>query len=700
MTARSKFWLLLATLLGVQLIVLVWGAWWLGSRPQQNIAATEVFVVLAGLGMVLATALVGAWLFLDHSLLQTLRVLRRGVGIITQTNPQHELEIRSPHLLDDLPDAVHQLGLELDQVRTEVAQALISGAKHAEEQKSRLEAVLCELTEGVLVCDARCRIMLYNPAAQRILRNHAALGLGRSLHDVLTREPVEHSLEVLSRAMDQNRDANEPETEFVCATVDQEILLRCRLRLLSADLGIESGFVVAFDDVTRQVQAIGQRDDLLRKVLEQNRGSLANIRAAAENLVAHPNMNVETRARFEQIIAYESARLSEQLDQAGERTRALVGNEWLTGDLYSADLLGAVVHRFKRDGDITVVMTGAPLWLHGDSHSLMLLLEQLIRRIQTVSNVREFDVNVLMGDRGVYIDIVWEGEPISESVLAKWSSEPLMHAVGALTVSDVIDRHGGQIWSQRARRRNYSLVRVPVPVSSKQWELPREKLPPRPEFYDFSLAGEPSDLGTLAEQPLDRLNYVVFDTETTGLKPSAGDEIVSIAGVRIVRNRILTSETFERLVNPKRNIPKRSIRFHGITDDMVKDKPPIEVAIPQFKEFVGDAILVAHNGAFDMKFIQLKEAETGCRFDNPMLDTLLLSVFLHDHVEDHTLDGIANRLGVEISGRHTALGDALVTAEIFLRLLDVLIEHGVTRLSEALEASERVVTIRTEQARF
>jgi DNA polymerase-3 subunit epsilon len=511
---------------------------------------------------------------------------------------------------------------------------------------------------------------------------------------------VEHSLEVLSRAVDQNRDTNEPETELVCATVDQEILLRCRLRLLSADLGIESGFVIAFDDVTRQVRALQQRDDLLRKLLEENRGPLANIRAAAENLVAHPDMNVETRARFEQIIAHESARLSEQLDQAGERTRALVGNEWLTGDLYSVDLLGAVVHRLKQAGDPTVVMTGAPLWLHGDSHSLMLLLEQLIRRIQTTSNVREFDLNVLMGDRGVYIDIVWQGDPISESVLAKWLSEPLMHAVGALTASDVIDIHGGQIWSQRARRHGYSFMRLPVPVSSKQWELPREKLPPRPEFYDFSLASEPSDLGTLAEQPLDRLTYVVFDTETTGLKPSAGDEIVSIAGVRIVRNRILTSETFERLVNPKRNIPKRSIRFHGITDDMVTDKPPIEVAIPQFKEFVGDAVLVAHNGAFDMKFIQLKEAETGCRFDNPMLDTLLLSVFLHDHVEDHTLDGIANRLGVEISGRHTALGDALVTAEIFLRLLDVLIEHGVTRLSEALEASERVVTIRTEQTRF
>ena len=118
--------------------------------------------------------------------------------------------------------------------------------------------------------------------------------------------------------------------------------------------------------------------------------------------------------------------------------------------------------------------------------------------------------------------------------------------------------------------------------------------------------------------------------------------------------------------------------------------------LPAFHRFCEDTVLVAHNAAFDMRFLELKEARTGVRFTHPVLDTLLLSAVVHPSQEDHRLEAIAERLGVRVIGRHTALGDALVTGEIFLKLLPLLADHGVATLREALDASRETYHARLQ----
>jgi len=231
-------------------------------------------------------------------------------------------------------------------------------------------------------------------------------------------------------------------------------------------------------------------------------------------------------------------------------------------------------------------------------------------------------------------------------------------------------------------------------------EFDKDSHPAKPEHFEFDLYDRPIHLKGLGDRELKSVTFVVFDTETTGLRPSDGDEIISIAGVRIVDGDIKMGETFSRLVNPGRRIPKSSIRFHGITDDMVKDEVNIYQVLPQFKEFVADSVLVAHNAAFDMRFIKLKEMDTNVVFDHLVLDLLLLSIFLDPDSRNHSLDAIAKRMGVDVEGRHTALGDSLVAARVFLRMLDTLEARDIRTLRQAVEASSKISSVREMQKQF
>ena len=216
----------------------------------------------------------------------------------------------------------------------------------------------------------------------------------------------------------------------------------------------------------------------------------------------------------------------------------------------------------------------------------------------------------------------------------------------------------------------------------------------RPEFYDFDLfkAGDVKagkENIDLLDTNLKNLMYTVFDTETTGLDPDGGDEIISIGAVRIANNKIVYQDLFEELVDPKRDIPLESYNIHGINYEMVAGKKDINATLPIFKNYTSQSVLVGHNIAFDMKMLKVKETSTNIKFSNPVLDTLLLSAILHPAQEKHDMESIAKRLGIDILGRHTALGDAIATAEIFLKLVSILNSNGILTLKDAINASQR-----------
>ncbi len=237
---------------------------------------------------------------------------------------------------------------------------------------------------------------------------------------------------------------------------------------------------------------------------------------------------------------------------------------------------------------------------------------------------------------------------------------------------------------------SYSKIELDIQGYKQKSELNiKDSRESRPVFYNSELFDHSAQSTELDDKLLRDLTYVVFDTETTGLDPSGGDEIISIAGVRIFNGKINNEEFFDELVNPERNIPLTSLKIHEIYPEMLDNKLTIDKVLPMFHEFADNSILVAHNAAFDMKFLQLKENDTNVKFNNPVLDTLLLSAICHPKQGIHNLEDIAEKCGVEIIGRHTALGDSLVTAEVLLKFIPILESMGIKTLGEARKASQK-----------
>ncbi len=220
-------------------------------------------------------------------------------------------------------------------------------------------------------------------------------------------------------------------------------------------------------------------------------------------------------------------------------------------------------------------------------------------------------------------------------------------------------------------------------------EVEEEVTAERPLVFDFGLIDRDAG-GDIADRPLSALTFVVFDTETTGLDPKS-DEIVQIGAVRAVNGRLITGEVLDTYVDPGRPIPPASSRVHGVTDELVAGAPRVGEAARRFHDFARDAVLVAHNAPFDIAFLKRAEAAAGVAFDQPVLDTVLLSAAVFGETEEHTLDAIAARLDVRIEGaaRHTATGDAMATAAVLLKLLPILEGRGIKTFGQAVAAMRR-----------
>ena len=157
-------------------------------------------------------------------------------------------------------------------------------------------------------------------------------------------------------------------------------------------------------------------------------------------------------------------------------------------------------------------------------------------------------------------------------------------------------------------------------------------------------------------------DYVVFDFETTGMKPGSNN-IIEIGAVKVIKGEI--SGIFNTLINPEQFIPHYISNITHISNDMVADKETIYEILPKFVDFIGDLPLIAHNAVFDMSFLLTNAKKQHITINNPVLDTLYLSRKFNKECEKHNLAYLTKYFNIKLDNAHRAYFDALATNQVY-----------------------------------
>ncbi|MBP7466967.1 MAG: DNA polymerase III subunit epsilon [Thauera sp.] len=702
---------------------------WAETEGESRQILLDTLAPHLGLGTML-TALgfaagIGVVRTLFRQYVQGLLRMSENLRLMLGANRGFRVQPEGPPEVQSLALAMNELASQRDELMCDV-EAQIGRAKESVElEKNRLATLMSELTQSVVVCNLDGRVLLYNNRARTQFRalsdapgvagGGELIGLGRSIYGVFERNLIAHALDTIQQRL--RRGVAQPQANFVTTTRAGQLLRVQMAPVLSVAAVAEkaaagegeaaevasaaapertvTGFILMLDNITRNFETESRRDQLLHNLTEGNRASLANVRAAAD-MLEFEDLTDDMRTRFRKVVRDEVQAMSQRLDHTANEFADSLKARWQLEEMLGADLIAAVQRRIEARIGLPTKLeeVDESLWLKVDSFSLMQAITYLASRLSDEFEVREVRFRLSAAGRLVHLDLIWSGQAMSTETVMSWELEAMKveDESSPLTVRDVIDRHDGEMWLEREKVRHRAFFRILLPAAT-----PQEQAEPdtylrgesRPEYYDFDLFAWSEKSHGLEDRLLSELTFTVFDTETTGLNPSQGDEIIQIGATRIVNGKLLRSESFEQLVDPQRPLAPESAKIHGITSEMLRGQPTIDKVLPAFHAFAADTVLIAHNAAFDMRFLQLKEEETGLRFDHPVLDTLLLSAVIHPNQESHRLEAIAERLGLTIVGRHTALGDAIVTAEVFLKLVPLLADKGIRTLREAREAAEQ-----------
>ncbi|MBW1647126.1 MAG: hypothetical protein JRJ72_03300 [Deltaproteobacteria bacterium] len=698
---RSRFWWFVAFSLALTLAIATgFGIlFWRGLSPSDQetllrLGAENLGYLFGGLILLLAAIFAGLDGMFNIYILPLARLIEE-FSILINVNPAHRVQLEGGRDIVRLAHMINAGAERFEALHRGIDDRVRQVRAEAEAEKQMLAAVLAELPQGVLLCNVEGQVMLYNRQARLYLSGEAAegadaecyLGLGRSVFRILDQPCLDNAVAEMAEMLTLHPEGDVGSALILRGAGGRRLYAQTA-PIVYAD-GRYGGFILLLNDIERQLgfeeRFIGQWQRL-----RQLTGQLVEY-------LGRPGDRSDCLDHLRPRLLDELTALHQTMTQVPP---LIDTGLWPLEPIPAAAFLWALRHAAARRLKLKVI-------LEDDASGLELELDAGLMRqalLCTMARLRDWGGldTMRLGFRVLppwaSLELTWQGPAPGFQWLRHQLGQPVETSTRALplTIKQVFDHHRlivGVIESGLPD--GVSGLRLDFPVFSKtpirDAEIRGSAIvaPSRPEFYDFDLFHQPGVSPELNDRPLAELTCTVFDTETTGLDPSR-DEIISIGAVRIVNGRILHEECFDQLVDPRRSLPPESIRIHGILPERLEGRPTIDQVLPFFQRFAEDTVLVGHNAAFDLRMFQVKAVSTGVVFINPVLDTMLLSAVVNPSLKDHNLDAIARRLlGRAIPDRHTALGDALATAEIFLRLIPLLREMGIVTFAQALAAARK-----------
>lgn len=691
------------------LIVVILGAFgwatWLELTPNARDLATRLGseagenLVIAYILAVLVLTVVVYLMYRAYAM--PLSEMAEQVRMIALSNPAHRLDDQGPYEMKDLVRAISLLADRYQKIGEDIDKRVEEAGAALKEERDTLATLTSKLSQGVVVCNLAGRVLLYNHQARRLLAGRVRgtgagdwIGLGRSIYTLLDESLIRHALMTLVRGRQRgNAPAMVP---FVAPRSSGGALYAHLLPISSRDRQWH-GYILTLDDVSHRIAKEARRAHAFRRLIERQRAAIASIRASIETITAYPDMDRSGLQQFHTVIQDEALALSMGFDGLEDEVYTELGEHLPHQQVLASDFV-ATVERHVHDVvglQIDVSVPVEPLRLEVDSYTLARCVIFLIGELRRVCDAESVVFTCQSKPPHALLTINWKGDPLQIEWLQSWGSKNISSdfASPSMTLLEVIDHHRGAIWAKPSGEdgKHHIHILLPLPDDTLlDGHESAEDDSADTSTFDFSQSPHAAHFADPSKVPLTDLSYTVLDTETTGLSPGQGDEIIAIGAVRIVNGRVLTQDVFDTFVNPDVPIKEESEAIHGITQSMLRGKPRIEEVLPDLCRFLEDSVIVGHNIDFDMRFFRNLEAKTGIKIINPVLDTLLLERLLSPNQQDKRLDAIAQRLGITATGRHTALGDALTTAEVFLALIPMLAEQNIRTFDQASMACKSV----------